>query len=137
MNNNENISLPYPSGHIQYSFNMYVDHKTSIPCQINHPRVKELIFEKVHPNDEFDPKWLTKITLGEVVSIEEVREIGNAIKDNILDRLCFVLETKISEVRLTSHGLTPRKGEGAIAHMILPAIQGSFTVRSGGMKLSN
>jgi len=137
MNNNENISLAYPSGYIEFCFNMYVDHKTSIPCKIDHPCVKEIIFEKVHPSDKFDPKWIMKIIFGEVVSIEEVNEIGNAIKDNIFDLLCLVLETKISEVRFTGHGLTPRQGEGSIAHIVLPSIQFCGTGRSSGMELSS
>ncbi len=137
MKNNKEISGPYPGGHVQFSFNMYVDHKNCISCKLDHPYVKEIIFEKCNPDDEFDPKWFMNIALREVNSIEEVGKIGNTIKDNILDKLCLILSTSITGVRLTGHGLTPRDGEGAIAHVILPAMQGSATASCGGKKLDN
>ncbi len=137
MGNDEMISTPYPSGSICFSFNMHVDHRDIISCQVNHPSVKNVLFEKINSNDEFDPQWLMKIILGKVTSINEVDEIGLSIKEDILDVLCFSFETKVSKAELASHSLTPRKGEGAIMCCILPALQFSATIRSGGMKLND
>ncbi len=137
MKNNNEISGSYPGGHVQFSFNMYVDHKNCISCKIDHPSVKEIIFEKFNSDDGFDPKWLMNIALREVNSIEQVDKIGNTIKDNILDKLCLILSTSITGVRLTGHGLIPREGEGAIAHCILPSMQASGTISCGGKKLDN
>ena len=135
MKNNNEISGPYPGGHVQFSFNMYVDHKNCISCKIDHPSVKEIIFEKSNPDDGYDPKWLMNIALREVNSIVEVDKIGNTIKDNIIDKLCLILSISIKDVRLTGHGLSPREGEDAIAHYILPALQVSGTGSCGGKKL--
>ncbi len=137
MKNKKEISGPYPGGHVQFSFNMYVDYKNCISCKVDHPSVKEIIFEKCNSDDGFDPKWFMNIALREVNSIEEADKIGNTIKDNILDKLCLILSTSITDARLTGHGLTSLEGEGAIAHGILPAMQMCGTGSCGGKKLDS
>lgn len=126
----------YPGGHVEFSFEMPVDHRQPIIFQINDPRVKELMFKKLSPIDQFDYKWQLVILLREVSSIEEVDNIGAEIKDSILDFLSFTLRTGVYNIQHTGHGLMPREGEGAQGHMILPALTCNGTIKSGGRKLS-
>ena len=131
----ENMSLKYPSGHIKYSFNMYVDHGKSIICDIDDSRIQKINLNKSFPEDPFDPKWQLVIIFFEVSSIEEVDSIGAEIKDDIFNLLCFKLKVGISDIRLTGHGVTPREGEGAQCHMIMPAMTCYGEAKSGGRKL--
>ena len=137
MSNQINQSSQYPAGYIQYAFKMHVNHERAISCKLAHSNTKELILEKVNPADEFDPEWRMTVHFGPVHSIEEVDEIGNAIKDDIFDLLSFTLNSKIAGIRLAGHGLTPRPGEGAIGHLLIHPFECKGTARSGGLKLSN
>lgn len=137
MGNQVNQSLPYPAGHIKYAFEMYVTHDEVISCKIPHPRVKELVFEKVNPADQFDPKWFLTIHVSEIYSLEEVHRIGDAIKHDVVDMLSFTLNTKVSEMKMVGHGLTPRPGEGSIGHFVEPQEKVSMTGKTGGFKLSS
>lgn len=137
MSSQANSCLPYPSGHIQYAFNMYVDHDTPIFCKVLHLKVGELVFEKVNPADQFDPEWLMTINLDTVYSIEEVHNIGDMVKDDILDMLSLILDTRISDTRVVGHGLAPRPGEGGIAHILGPPCKLCATGKVGGFKLNS
>ena len=137
MSNQTNHSSQYPAGHIQYAFKMHVAHDRAISCKVALSKARELVFEKVNPADEFDAKWLMTIHFGPVYSIEEVDEIGNAIKDDIIDMLSFILNTKIGETRLVGHGLAPRPGAGGIAHPVITSFECSATCKVGGFRLSS
>jgi hypothetical protein len=136
MGNQVNHSSPYPAGHIKYAFEMYVSHDKIISCKIPHPKVKKLVFEKLDPADEFDPQWLLTIHLSKIYSIEEVQEIGNAIKEDVVDMLSFTLNTKVGEMKVVGYGLTPRPGEASIGHLLIPPPKVSMTGKTGGFKLS-
>jgi hypothetical protein len=137
MSNQTNHSSLYPAGHIRYAFKMHVAHDIAITCKVAHPKVRELVLEKVTPADEFDAEWIMTIHFGSVNSIEEVDEVGNSIKDDIIDMLSFILNTKIAETKLVGHGLTPRPGEGGIAHLLLPSPKFGGTGKVGGFRLSS
>lgn len=129
-------SLPYPGGHIRYAFKMHAAYAQTIPCNIDHPNVTRVVFEKVEPVDPLEDEWHMTIHLGAITSIEEVKQIGNAISDAIIDIVALVLNIKISAVRVIGFGLTPRAGEGGIGHLLLPPLQASGTGSSGGHPLS-
>jgi hypothetical protein len=137
MSDQVKYSSPYPAGHIKYAFEMHVTHDKIISCKIPHPKVKELVFEKLNPADEFDPKWFLTIHLSEIYSIEEVQEIGNAIKDDVVDMLSFSLNTKVGEMKVVGYGLTPRPGEGGIVHLLMPPPEIRSTGKTGSLKLSS
>jgi hypothetical protein len=129
------MSLKYPSGHIKYSFNMYVDYGKSIICNIDDSRIQKINIDKSFPDDPFDPKWQLVIIFFEVSSIEEVDSIGGEIKDDIFNLLSFKLKVEISDIRQTGHGVTPREGEGGQCYAILPAFTSYGEAKSGGRKL--
>lgn len=110
----------YPSGHVQYSFKMYVSNDNTLCFKIAHPKVKEVTFQKTKPEDQFDPEWLMTIHFGPVCSMDEVQETGNTIKDDIFDMLSLTLKTKINGVKMVGSGLAPRSGERGIVHAMLP-----------------
>ena len=136
MSNQTNLTSPHPAGHIQYAFDMLLSHDKMISCKIVHPKVNNIVFEKVNSTDQFDDKWLMTVHTGEVSSIKEVQEIGNAIKDIIVDTLAFTLNTKIGEMRVVGYNLVPRFGEGAIGNTLL-AFEGIGTGKVGCSKLNN
>ena len=111
---------PYPSGHEQYSFKMHVTHDNTLSFKIAHPKVEEVIFQKKRPEDQFNPEWLMTIHFGPVFSMDQAKEIGNTIKDDILDMLSLTLKTKINELKMVGSGLAPRIGERGIVHSVLP-----------------
>jgi hypothetical protein len=119
MSNQTNLTLPHPSGHIQYAFDMLLSHDKKISFKIVHPKVNNIVFEKVNSTDQFDDKWLMTVHTGEVSSIKEVQEMGNAIKDIIVDTLALTLNTKIGEMKMVGYNLVPRFGEGAICNTCL------------------
>lgn len=137
MSNQVNESSPYPSGHIKYAFEMYVTHDKIISCKIPHPKVKELVFEKLNPVDQFDPKWHMTVHLTAIYSIEEVKGIGDAIKDDVVDMLSFTLNTKVGEMKVVGYGLTPRPGEDSIGHSLMPLLEFRGTGKTGSFKLSS
>lgn len=120
MNAQANHHSPYPSAHIEYSFKMHVSHDTPLPLQVTHPRVKEATLRKKKPEEQLDSEWLMTIHFGPVCSMDQVKEIGNMIKDDILDILSFTLKTKIEEVTMVGSGLAPRSGERGIVHALFP-----------------
>lgn len=126
----------YLGGHIEYSFEMHVDHRQSINCQIDGSRIKEIIFNKSLPEDQFDYKWRLIIIFSEVSSIEEVDSVGVEIKDSIFNLLSFELKVGIYNIRQTGHGVIPKEGEGSQCHMIMPAMTCNGVMKSGGRKLS-
>ncbi len=126
----------YPGGHIEYSFEMHVDHRESIHCKMDDSRIKEIIIKKLLPNDQFDDKWQLIITCSEVSSIEEVDCIGAENKDSIFNLLSFMLKTGVNNISRTGHGIIPREGEGAQCHMIMPALTCRIVGKSGGRKLN-
>jgi len=111
---------PYPSAHIEYSFKMHLTHDNALTFKIAHPKVKEVIFRKKRPEEQFDPEWRMTIHFGPSRSMNEVEEIGNTIKDDIFDMLSLTLKTKINGVKMVGSGLAPRSGEGGIVHAVLP-----------------
>lgn len=137
MSNQINHSLPYPAGYMRYAFTMHVAFDRSINCNSGHSNVTEMVFEKVTPTDPLNAEWQLTIHVGAVMSIEEVRQIGNAVKDDVLDTVSVMLNTKVGEVRVEGNGLTPRAGEGGIAHLMAPLPQVSATGDSGGYQLSS
>lgn len=137
MSNQINQSSQYPVGYIQYAFKMHVTQDRAISCKLVQSNTRELVLEKVNPADEFDPEWRMTLYFGPVHSIEEVDETGNAIKDDIFDMLSFTLNTKIAEIRLAGHGVTPRPGEGCKLSSPAPPCECNATGRVGGFRLSN
>ena len=133
---NQNMKNKYPGGHIEYSFEMHVDYRQSIKCQIDDSRIKEIIFKKLLPDDQFDYKWRLIIVFSKVSSIEEVDSVGAEINDGIFNLLSFELKVGIYNIRQTGHGVIPREGEGAQCHMIMPAMTCNGVMKSGGRKLS-
>jgi hypothetical protein len=127
----------HPAGYIRYSFNMYAAYEQSISCNFFDPRVREVVFEKVIPADMYSSEWQMTIHFGPITSIEYIDEVGEVIKDEILDILAFNLNTRITEIRLADHGLAPRPGEGAIAHILLPALCINTSAEVGCFTLSN
>jgi hypothetical protein len=136
MSNQTNLTSPYPAGHIQYAFDMLLSHDKTIICEIVDPKVNNIVFEKVNSTDQWDDKWLMTVHTGEVSSIKEVQEIGNAIKDIIFDTLALTLDTKIGEINVVGYNLVPRPGEGAIGNTLLE-INGIGTSKVGCSKLNN
>lgn len=137
MSEQANNSSPYPGGHIQYSFRMHVGYDGVLSFQIGHPRVREVIIEKEKPDDQYDSEWHITIHFGPVCTIDEVQNIGNTIKDDVLDTLSLILNSKISEVKTVSYNVMPRNGEGAIGHSLLPLLQSKGYGRVGVRQLSN
>lgn len=134
---NETTPSRYPAGYIRYAFMMHAAYDQIIPCNIDHSNVTGIVFEKVTPTDPLDDEWHMTIHVGAVISIEEVRQISSAIKDDIFDIVSLMLNTRISGVRVVENGLTPRDGEGGIAHLLVPLLQGSATGSSDGYPLSS
>jgi hypothetical protein len=116
---------------------MHVAHDIPIRCPVTHHKLKEIVFEKVNPADEFDPAWHMTLYCGAVNSIDEVDEIGNVTKDDIFDVLSLILNIKIDETKLVGHGLMSRLGEGGICFALLPLIECNSIGKSGGVKLSS
>ena len=137
MSNQINHFLPYPAGYIRYAFMMHAAYDQKIPCNIGHPNVTGIVFEKITRIDPLDAEWHMTIHVGAVFSIQEVQQIGSAIRDNIFDILSLELNTRISEVRLVNQGLTPKAGEGAITHPLAPRPQLTATCSSGDYPLSS
>lgn len=104
----------YPSGSISYTFKMYTLYEHPILCCMNNGNVRQILLEKINPPDEYDPGWRMTIHTGSIKSLDDVHEIGNAIKDKVFDILTFSLNTNITEIRFAGHNLTPREGEGGI-----------------------
>jgi hypothetical protein len=102
---------------------MYAVCDQAISCYFVHSDVREIILEKVYPSDIYSTEWQITFHFGPVRSIEDVDEIGDAIKNEIFDMIAFTLNTKITQIRLIGHGLTPRSGEGGIAHLLAPAFK--------------
>jgi hypothetical protein len=130
------MNEPFPGGHVEYSFEMHVDYATSLNCAARDVRVRRIELSKESPEDEFDRKWRLVIHFNEVRSIQEVNEFGSELKEYIFPLLSFYLKEKISNIRLTGHGLVPREGGGAQAHLIMPGLSVSGTILSGGRKLN-
>lgn len=120
MSNETNL---YPSGYIRYSFEMYAAYDQAISCNLVQPQVREIVLEKLKPSDMFNPEWQMTIHFGPMHSIDDVDKIGDVIKDEIFDMIAFTLNTRITGIRLIGHGLTPKSGEGGIAHLLLPQIR--------------
>ena len=129
------MNINYPSGHVEYSFEMHVDHNEIINCRADDPRIKEINFIKSNPNNPYDFKWRMTVIFLDVSSIEEVDQLGVLIKDNLLNQLSFKLKVRIGDIRLVGHGVTPRESEGGQCHMIMPAGTFHGTASSGGRKL--
>jgi hypothetical protein len=123
-------------GHVEYSFEMYVDHRESIRCKIDDFRINEIVISKLVPDDPFDYKWKLVIFCQEVSSIEEVDSIGDENKENFFNLISFILNTGVYNTRKTGHGLIPREGEGVQGHMIIPTMTCNGVGRSGGRKLN-
>jgi len=126
----------YPGGHIEYLFEMHVNHRESIHCKIDDSRIKEIIIKKLLPDDQFDNKWQLIITCSEVSSIEEVDCIGAENKNGIINLLSFMLKTSVNNISRTGHGIIPREGECAQCHVIMPALTCHAVGKSGGRKLN-
>jgi hypothetical protein len=129
--------MPYPAGHIVYSFKMYAGCDRTLSCPIGDPRVREVIFEKAKTDDQYDAEWHMTIHFGSIFSPEDVQSLGDEIKDDILDLLSLTFNIAISEVRMIAYGLTPRVGEGAVFLGALPSLEGRMYCRVGVRKLSS
>jgi hypothetical protein len=127
--------MKFPGGHVEYSFEMFIDHSEPINFNIDDSRVKEIILKKSMPDDPFDYKWHLIIICSEVSSIEEVDFIGEENKENVFNLISFMLNTGIYNIRQTGHGVIPREGEGAQCHMIMPVPTIHGVMKNGGRKL--
>jgi hypothetical protein len=135
MNNPNSLSTPYSGGEAQYSFRMFATYDQPICCTLADPRVVDCVISKVDPSDRFDPAWLLTIRLGPVSSVEEIAAIGNAMQDDIFDRLPLALDLRIDHIRMVGHSLTPMPGGGAIAHLMSPMPSVTASGRTGGREL--
>jgi len=99
---------------------MQISHDDTLSFKIAHPKVIEVTFRKKRPEEQFDPEWLMTIHLGPVSSMDEVKETGDAIKDDILDMLSLTLKSKINEVIMVGSILAPRSGQGGVVDAVLP-----------------
>ena len=131
MNNETGSAIPYPAGEVRYSFEMYATYEGEISCSPSHAGSIECVFQKINPDDVYDPVWELRVRTGPVRLIEEVIEIGNAIKDAIFDRMSLALNVRIDRVKLASYSLTPAPGTGAVAHLILSGYLLNATGRVG------
>lgn len=128
--------MKFPGGHVEYSYEMFIDHSEPINFKIDDSRIKDIVITKTAPNDPFDYKWQLVIICSEVSSIKEVDCIGEENKENIFNLISFMLNTGIHNIRQTGHGVIPIEGEGAQCHMIMPAMTCHAVMKSGGRKLS-
>lgn len=128
--------MKFPGGHIEYSFEMFIDHIEPINFNIDDSRINEIVIKKSAPNDPFDYKWQLVIICFEVSSIQEVDCIGEENKENIFSLISYMLNTGINDIRQTGHGVIPREGDGAQCHMIMPAMTCHGVMKSGGRKLN-
>ena len=132
----KNMNKKFPGGHIEYSFEMHIDHRESINLKIDDSRIKEIVITKSLPNDPSDCKWQLVIICSEVSSIEEVDGIGAENRENIFNLISFMLNTGINNIQQTGHGVIPREGEGAQCHLIMPEISCHGVMSSGGRNLN-
>lgn len=128
--------MNFPGGHVEYSYEMFIDHSEPINFKIDDSRIKEIVITKTVPNDPFNYKWQLIIICSEVSSIKEVDCIGEENKENIFNLISFMLNTGIQNIRQTGHGVIPREGEGAQCHVIMPAMTCHGVMKSGGRKLN-
>lgn len=128
--------MKFLGGHIEYSFEMSIDHSESINLKIDDSRIKEIIITKSLPNDPFDYKWKLVVICYEVSSIEEVDCIGAENKENIFNLISLILKTGIKNIQQTGHGIIPIEGEGAHCHLIMPVMSCHGVMKSGGRKLN-
>lgn len=135
MNDPDNLLTLYPGGEAQYSFRMYAAYDHPICCTTADPRVIECVFSKVDTADPFDPAWHLRIRLGPLHSTEEIDEIGNAMKDDIFDKLSLAFNIRVDQIRMTGHPLTPIPGGGGIADCISPMPTLTMEGRGGGRQL--
>jgi hypothetical protein len=130
------MTMKFPGGHVEYSFEMFIEHSEPINFNNDDSRIKEIVITKSVPNDPFDYKWKLVMVCSEVSSIKEVDCIGEENKENIFNLISFMLNTGINEIRQTGHGVIPREGEGAQCHMIMPAMTCHGVAKNGGRKLN-
>jgi len=135
MNGPDNLLTLYPGGEAQYSFKMYAACDQPICCSLADPRVIECVFSKANPADPFDPAWHLRIRLGPLNSAKEIEEIGNAIKDDIFDKLSLAFNIRVDQIRMTGHSLMPIPNGGGIALGILPMPTLNMVARAGGRPL--
>ncbi len=135
MNKPNNALTVHPGGEAQYSFRMFAAYEQPICCTTGNSRVVKCIFSKVDAADPFDPVWQLRIQLGPVRSIDEVDEIGNAMKDEIFDRLSLAFKIKIDQIRMTGHSLIPMPGGGGYVSCISPMPTVTAKGRGGGRQL--
>lgn len=119
----------YPGGYVRYAFAMPAVHDQALCFRIGHPEVSHVTLEVV-PTESPDGPWQMTIHVGQVASIEAVQLIADSISDHVFDIVAVTLNIKINGIRKVGFGLTPRQGEGAIAHLLLPGIQVSGTLVS-------
>lgn len=131
----KSCELPYPSGYVEYQFDMHVSSSIEISCSIPHPRVREIVFKKVDPDDIFKTKWRMIVHTREVFSVGEVDQIGEEIKESIFDMLSATLDKRVSGGRMIGHNITPRPGEGFNLCAIAPAPTCKAEFMSGGKPL--
>ena len=79
------MKMKFPGGHVEYSYEMFIDHSEPINFKIDDSRIKEIVITKTVPNDPFDYKWQLVIICSEVSSIKEVDCIGEENKENIFN----------------------------------------------------
>jgi hypothetical protein len=130
-------SKPYPSGHVEYEFDMHVSCETEIPCNIAHSKVKNIIIKKLNFADNADTKWRMTVNTDEINSVEEVMKIGDEIKEEFFDMLSLTLNKKVSGIRLISYNVVTRLGEGAIGNLILPMLTAEGHGFANGMPLDS
>lgn len=63
------------------------------------------------------------IIIGPTRSIDEAKEIGSSIKEDLLDILSFTLGSKVSEVAIVGLNVSPRPGEGGVLNLVMPPPQ--------------
>ena len=126
----------YPSGDATFSFKMYIGYPLPIQLPIKIDQVESVVLEKENPSDIFDPKWKLTLQFGPVESIAKVDELAAKVVFPLLDKLAFALDTRIFDIALTGHGLSPKPGEGGNFHIILPMLFVIGTVRCGVKSLT-
>ncbi len=113
-------------GEVRYAFRMLASFDQPLRCTTTHPNVLECVFSKSSPADEYDPAWSLVIRFGPVHSLDEIEAMADEIKEDLLDRLSFALNTKADRIRLT----------GSSAHTYLPMPTLEASGRTGGRPLN-
>lgn len=125
----------YPGAYVKYAFELFGKTFESFSCSVANTAIKEIVFEKAKTDEPSDTTFWMTFNFGPVNSLDDARTISDSLKEQILDKLLFELESRIEKARLVEHNVEHRPGEGMHGNMILPALQGHGIINSKPYKL--